>query len=58
MILTHESVRHVEDGNVKKKQKIKKVAKGLEEKSKTHAKQAKMVKKHIKEMKKMADQKR
>ena len=33
-----------------KKQKIKKVIKGLTKASKTHAKQAKIVKKHIKKM--------
>ena len=33
-----------------KKQKIKKVIKGLHKASKTHAKQAKIVKKHIKKI--------
>ena len=33
-----------------KKLKIKKVIKGLQKASKTHAKQAKIVKKHIKKM--------
>ena len=48
MILTHESVRHEEDGNVKmtkaKKAKVKKVIKALKKASKSHAKQAKTLK--------------
>ena len=47
MILTHESVKHEEDGDVnmkKAKAKIKKVIKGLKKASKTHAKQAKTLK--------------
>ena len=47
MILILEFVRHEEDGNVnmkKAKAKIKKVVKGLNKASKTHAAQAKVLK--------------
>ena len=57
-ILTHVSVRQEEDGNVTTKRKNKKVAKALGKASKLHKKQSKIIKKHIKEMKRGGSKKR